>query len=348
MVWGSQDELESRFRKSIRLEATREVLQSRYGYGRQILVWFCTFSEAYSVGIVPAIHLVSNAYIAAAVFLLMFLLSCWQTASVSEVIWQPAHLLRPKDYSRFGLGRQRSSYTFFLLSLLIRFGSAIFFSVNFALFFFDETYWYGCSDYSHSPNWHKYTHSQLQSDVALCGTEAQSSDWCETIEDFERRCNDRSRWSSQLRNELGLECNEDPDLHLLQNLSRRHLSFCMTNVGVEVGCRNDSLPHEDSVFWTDYAKIGFDETCGSLNKSLELWYHCEIFFYQLDCQEKRQEPSTTHWDETLRKSCEVHKCAEMSPHWLQEISTKEELLYLCQCLSCRAWWRPVTFSLDVI
>jgi hypothetical protein len=123
----------SRFRLSIRLEASLRVLRKEWW--RQLVVWVMSFAEVTAVTIVPGLHLVTSPYVTMAVLLLMVQLSCWRAGSFVDPFLHPVHVLRPKHYSRFGLGEHQRACSFFgITSLGIRLAcsvafTAIFFSV---------------------------------------------------------------------------------------------------------------------------------------------------------------------------------------------------------------------------
>ena len=85
----------SRFRRSIRLEASYRVLQDQrlrqaremrhMSAPRQVLVWLCSFFETASVAAVPAVHLVTGPYLSLALLLLMSGLSCLRAHSVLDL-----------------------------------------------------------------------------------------------------------------------------------------------------------------------------------------------------------------------------------------------------------------------
>ncbi|CAK8995114.1 unnamed protein product [Durusdinium trenchii] len=354
------------FRRSIRLEATRRALREQYGYRRQVLVWVCSFSEVVASAAVPAVHLVTTPYVTLGVLLLMFLLSSWRAGSVLDVVLQPAHLLRPKKYSRFGLGeRQQSGCTFFALSIVIRLASAATLGLIFAHFSFNADFWW-CSDFTEPSTWHKYQQTELQSDLDLCRRGRFASPWCETLQHFHRRCHDPVRWSSRLRSwaassELGdLECNgsqtnatnADPlDLEnfsaMQEHLQDLHGSYCETKTGKEISCDDESL--ETVVVWTDNAEMALSQICALWPSQVLIPYHCEIFFYDTDhCTGTTSTTNLLRFDRLMAESCEPHACAHATPQWLQEISTYAELLWFCECTSCRPWWRSNTCILDAV
>ncbi|CAJ1443228.1 unnamed protein product [Effrenium voratum] len=233
-----------RFRRSIRLEATRRSLRGQYF--RQGLVWICSFGEVIGVAAVPGVHLATSPYISVGVFIVMVLLTCWRAGSVMDVVWQPAHLLRPKNYSRFGIGqKQTSSRIFFALSMLLRLVCGVILGATFFRFASDQEGWKTC-DAAWLP-WARY-HSHLYSDADLCKEDPEISEWCETISGFERRCENSSASAALgFAEDMGLQCTNATELQLLSDLvdSDSWGHYCEANNGTKVNCSKDLWSHLD-------------------------------------------------------------------------------------------------------
>ncbi|CAK9045514.1 unnamed protein product [Durusdinium trenchii] len=277
-----------------------------------------------------------------AALFLMFVLSSWRAGSVLDVFFQPAHLLRPKNYSRFGLGEnQRSSRMFFSFSVAIRLGCAAMLGGLFLdfVFLFDFEGYYGCR--ANNYPWAEYDDIQLQSDLHVCSVE--SNPWCPAIRQFEH-CHDPDLWSSQLRgriwNDLGLECGTQRSqdvASIMQNVSF-HGSHCMSLNGTQLECHTESsvLRPENLIVWTEQKSSL--KVCGSWPQ-VHFSYECQMVLSDISyCQSSAGTPKTT-WESVLFEFCEVHGRMTTLPEWLAVVLNDDEKFYVCQCQHCAPWYR---------
>ncbi|CAE7773694.1 unnamed protein product [Symbiodinium sp. CCMP2592] len=347
------------FRRSIRLEASYRVLQERYGYVRQGLVWLCSFSEIMSVAAVPAVHMSTSPFFTIAALCLMFLLACWRAGSVSDVIWQPAHLLRPKNYSKFGCGaKQRSSRTFFALSMVIRLSCSVILASNIFNWIADDTTWRSCEAFFLP--WAEYTRSDMHADSSLCDADPQISEWCEAIRLFESRCNDPVRLTSLLHyyawTGLGMECTNHTGVINVTAVAEYfpwYLPYCETLNGTEIGCyalEDENLEvGEKLIIWTDEKEIGLNEACEAWPQALRVIYNCQMFFHDTNYCQNASDTSAgaTKWDRHLGQSCEAHRCVDFLPDWLYFLNDVEKKMY-CKCQQCTPWWRLNECTLEAV
>ena len=341
------------FGRGVRLEASYRALQKRDGYLRLGLVWIFSFSEIMAVAAVPGVHLTTSPIFTIAPLSLMFVLACWQAGSVSDIIWQPAYLLRPKGYSKFGIGvNQRSSRTFLAISMVTRLACSVTLATNFLVWVFDETSWMSCEPY-YLP-WAKYKRSELQSDLSVCAADPQASEWCETLDGFQRRCNDPVRWTPRMRSYawqgLGLECTNSTGDLVVSN-APSYGTYCEIPNGKEIGCYAQAdetlMVKEELIIWTDEKGISLAGACDSWPESLQFSYHCQMFFHNTDYCHKVSNTPAIKWDELLWQSCEAHRCVASLPQWLHFLTHFERKLY-CHCQQCTPWWRVNQCSLEVV
>ena len=316
---------------------------------RQAAVWLCSFSEILAVASVPGVHLITNPWFTMAALFLMFLLACWRAGSVLDVFFQPAHLLRPKNYSRFGLGESQSSCrTFYSLSMLLRVTCAAVLASRFLTYVYGQSDWHLCSAFWYP--WAEYKSSELEKDLVLCRAFPDFSSWCPTILGFGQRCHDPVRWSTQLRsyafNELGLECNssQTADLAALASVSEDLYGFhCESLNGSEVECYPYPLPdftllQEDLIIYTDPVETSL-EVCKSW-PPVNVFYECQMFWDEVsECSRISQTPLRTALESVVSKFCELQRCKSTLPQWLKAPLNEEELFFFCQCQHCTPWHR---------
>ena len=307
---------------------------------------------------VPAVHMSTSPFFTIAALCLMFLLACWRAGSVSDVIWQPAHLLRPKNYSKFGCGaKQRSSRTFFALSMVIRLSCSAILASHIFNWIADDTTWRSCEAFFLP--WAEYTRSDMNSDSSLCNADPQVSEWCETIHLFESRCNDPVRLTSLLQyyawTGLGMECTNytgDISVTAVAEHFPWYLPYCETLNGTEIGCyalEDENLEiGEKLIIWTDDKEIGLNEACEAWPQTLRVVYTVRCFHDTNYCQHTSDTTAgETEWDRQLGQSCEAHRCVDSLPDWLHFLDDVEKKMY-CKCQQCTPWWRLNECTLEAV
>ena len=332
------DDFLSRFRLSIRLEATQRVLRAKWR--RQLGVGVIAFWEISATAVVPGIHLVTSRYITMAVLLLLLLMSCWRARSVFDPFLHPAHVLRPKYYSRFGLGRnQKACSAFASASILVRLACAVTFAVIFLHYLVATTAGHIlCTERSlGAANWAHYTQSEISSDLEICGQNlSQNGKMCHVLPDFNRRCNDPARWSQRLlehAHQFGHTCamNQTHEV-AFSDLSQFDNEFCETPGGMELDyCTEDDFTETDLVIWTS-GEIALNQACESWPQK-QFTFYCYLVFK--DTNHCSNSKDSSIWNSILARSCEIHRCTAGLPGWLRSTLLKSELLNLCDCRTCK-------------
>ena len=350
----------SRFRLSIRLEASRRVLRKEWW--RQLVVWVMSFAEVTAVTIVPGLHLVTSPYVTMAVLLLMVQLSCWRAGSFVDPFLHPVHVLRPKHYSRFGLGEHQRACSFFgITSLGIRLACSVAYTGIFLLFVVYRVEPILCTERSLvEAHWAYYYKSEIDSDLKTCNAQSNNvnSTACRIIRDFERRCHDPAWWSEHLRKqaleEVGLAC--DRKTHEVTNfapfLAMGYIKaqYCMAANGTQFNCTESAMPMDtkrdlDLGIWTS-GEITLDQVCTSWPPA-PFQYYCNILFDSTGFCSSPDEKSLV-WGSILSRSCELHECAALLSDWLQDTLVKSEKLNLCDCKSCKHWSRTTICTLEEV
>jgi len=335
------DDFLSRFRLSIRLEATQRVLRAKWR--RQLGVGVIAFWEISATAVVPGIHLVTSRYITMAVLLLLLLMSCWRARSVFDPFLHPAHVLRPKYYSRFGLGRnQKACSAFASASILVRLACAVTFAVIFLHYLVATTAGHIlCTERSlGAANWAHYTQSEISSDLEICGQNlSQNGKMCHVLPDFNRRCNDPARWSQRLlehAHQFGHTCamNQTHEV-AFSDLSQFDNEFCETPDGMELDyCTEDDFTETDLIIWTS-GEIALNQACESWPQQ-QFTFYCYLVFN--DTNHCSNSKDSSIWNSILARSCEIHRCTAGLPGWLRSTLLTSEMLNLCDCRTCKPWF----------
>ena len=299
------------------------------------------FWEIAATAVVPGIHLVTSRYITMAVLLLLLLMSCWRARSVFDPFLHPAHVLRPKYYSRYGLGRdQKACSAFASASILVRLACSVTFAVIFLHFLVVEREPLLCSERSNdAANWAHYTQSEISSDLEICRQNlSQNGKMCHILADFNRRCNDPARWSQRLlehAHQFGHKCANQTHEVAFSDLSQFHNEFCETPDGMELDyCTEEDFMEADFIIWTS-GEIALNQACGLWPQRQSTFYCYLVFNDTNHCSSSKD---SSIWNSILARSCELHRCAAGLPGWLRSSLIKSEMLNLCDCGSCKPWF----------
>ena len=335
----------ARFRCSIRLEATYRALEDQRC--KQLCLLAISYVELWSIAVIPAIHLTTSDYVSFAAFFLMYGIASWRAKNFLDVFWYPVHLLRPRDYSRLGLGTQKPVKGFFMVSLLLRCSCSVAFFSSIAYYYFGrataDNPW-ACMYYGSDPRWFEYKRSDLNEDLSACEANPNRSSWCSSLTSFERRCGDESLWPERLRSfaqSLGLGC-ENTSYPRRVFRPYREAYYCeYYPEPVEVNCLGQGYGYGreggEIIVWFENAKSSFDQVCEEW-PAVPYTSYCEMLFPDLGhCAAVPNMPSLG-WESVVSQSCELDSCEANVPSWFRAVSTEEERLYLCRCLSCRPFW----------
>lgn len=338
----------ARFKCSIRMEATYRALQGQWC--RQLCLLAISYVELWSIAIIPAVHMTTSDYVSFAAFFLMYGISTWRAQNFLDAFWYPVHLLRPRDYSRLGLGTQKPIRTFYAVSLLLRSACAVAFFSSIAYYYFGtataDNPW-ACMYHGSDPRWFEYKRSELAEDLSACEAKPNRSSWCSSLTSFERRCGDESAWAERLRSfaqqTLGLGC-ENRSYRPQAFRPYREAYYCeYYPEPVEVDCMGLSYGYGDArqgsnlIVWFQNEKSSFDQVCPEW-PPVPYTSYCEMLFPDLrHCDAVPNWPRLA-WESRLSESCKLDSCAANVPPWFRAVSTEEERLFLCRCLSCRPFW----------
>ena len=237
-------------------------------------------------------------------------------------IRQPAHLLRPKDYSRFGLGElQVTSRRFFFPSMLIRVASAVVFSVLMYRLLFNGPE--PCRLNNSYPDV-RILQAKLARDAASC-VEDVSNPWCPEIRRLQQ-CGDRD-WAGlaaglpQANNSLDADCGVEAEALWLPG-------HCEDREGSQMECLEDVM---DPTIWV---RGTLTMACAG---TVPVFYYCEILLNDTSFSFCDAPWGETELESLLQEACRMHQCKESIPPWLAEL-TDTQRNRLCACQQCSPFW----------
>ena len=348
---GEIDDPVAPFRLSVRLEASRRILRKEWW--KQLVVWVMSFTEVSTTAVIPGLHLVTSPHVTAAVMLLTLLFSCLRAGSFLDPFLNPAHVLRPKHHSRFGLGvHQRGSTKFSMASLVVRVACSVAFTLIFLLFLIYRVEPIMCSErFVEGFPWAYYDSSEIDSDLKVCAENPDvNRTLCGILGDFKRRCHDPVRLSEHLRKDaldVGVTCNQSALPASFLEIEYVRTEYCIAPDGTQLNCSLDEFLPLDLWIWTS-GKIQLNQACGSWPPTV-LEYHCNILFDGLDSLNNcSTAPEVLIWDSIVSRRCELRECTERLPDWMHNLLDKWEKLNLCDCRSCKHWSRSTICTLEEV
>ena len=239
-------------------------------------------------------------------------------------ICQPAHLLRPKNYSRFGLGElQETSGAFCLATMLIRVVSAVLFSALMYQQLFGSQQ--PCRLSSGFPDV-RILEAELAGDAASCAEDLRNP-WCPEIKRLQQ-CADRD-WAglaaglveADWAHILDADCGVEEEVLWLPG-------HCEDREGSEIQCLE---PVVGPSIWVR-GHLGM--ACAG---TVPVFYYCEILLNDTSfsfCDALHPESA---WESLLQTMCGVRQCLRSLPPWLSNLNDQERQM-LCNCESCSPWW----------